>query len=164
MVSRQEGSEVESHRSSASRVKRLQRPARVCYELLSCDCDYESILTRLFANKSAPMAKSLLKKSNRRRFFKRLLRSPKLLLIVSVIVVLTATLIFENKGLWRHIQLQREVDQQQTRQEQLDTEERKVSRQVDQLRNGDTATIERVARERYGMKRPGEVIYRADSK
>ena len=95
---------------------------------------------------------------------RKLLRSPKLLLIISVIVVLTATLIFENKGLWRHIQLQHEVGREEAKQQQLDSLEKSLSKQVGQLQKEDPPTVERIARERYGMKRPGEVIYRADSK
>jgi cell division protein FtsB len=105
------------------------------------------------------MAKTTLKKRLR-----KLLRSPKLLLIFSVIIVLAVTLVFENKGLWRHVQLQHEVNKQRSKEAELDTAEHNLSKQVDQLQKEDPATIERVARERYGMKRPGEVIYRADSK
>lgn len=89
-----------------------------------------------------------------------MLRSPKLLLIFAIIIVLTATLLFANKGLWRHAQLRREISTQQDKQRQLDDEQKVLSKQVDQLKNEDPATLERIAREKYNMKRPGETIYR----
>ncbi len=89
-----------------------------------------------------------------------LLRSPKLLLIFAIIIVLTATLLFANKGLWRHAQLRREISTQQEKQKQLDDEQKVLSKQVDQLKTEDPATLERIAREKYNMRRPGETIYR----
>jgi len=91
---------------------------------------------------------------------RRLLRSPKLLLIFSIIFVLTATLFFANKGLWRHAQLRREIGTQQAKQKVLDDEQKILSKQVEQLKTEDPATLERIAREKYNMKRPGETIYR----
>jgi cell division protein FtsB len=101
----------------------------------------------------------LAKKSIKSRI-RKLLRSPKLLLIFSIILVLTATLLFANKGLWRHAKLRSEISSQQAKQKQLDDEQKILSKQVDQLKSEDPATIERIAREKYNMKRPGETIYR----
>ena len=105
------------------------------------------------------MAKIALKKRLR-----KLLRSPKLLLIFSIIIVLAITLVFENKGLWRHVKLKQEVSGQETKLRELDEQEKSVAKQVDQLQKQDPTTVERIARERYGMKRPGKTIYRADTK
>ena len=105
------------------------------------------------------MAKIALKKRLR-----KLLRSPKLLLIFSIIIVLAITLVFENKGLWRHVKLKQEVSGQETKLRELDEQEKSVAKQVDKLQKQDPTTVERIARERYGMKRPGETIYRADTK
>ena len=102
-----------------------------------------------------PLAKKTFQKRLR-----TLLRSPKLLLIFGIIVMLTATMIFANKGLWRHVQLRREISSEQEKQAKLDTTEKSLRKQVDQLQKEDPTTIERVARERYGMKKPGETIYR----
>jgi len=88
------------------------------------------------------------------------LRSPKRLLIASVLLVLAGTLLFANKGLWRHAQLMHEIDGQQRKQQQLDKDEQVLTKQVGQLKNEDPATLERIAREKYGMKRQGETIYR----
>jgi cell division protein FtsB len=91
---------------------------------------------------------------------RKILKSPKLLLISATILVLGATLLFANKGIWRHVMLRQEVATLSTRSEALDKEEATLQTRVGLLQKGDAALIERVARERYHMKKPGEIIYR----
>jgi len=100
------------------------------------------------------MAKPPLKKRLR-----KLLRSPKLLLISGVLIVLSTTLLFANKGLWRHVQLRHEIAVEEANLAKLEVEEKAVQKQVDLLKKEDPSTIERIARERYAMQRPGEEIY-----
>ncbi|MEO6940677.1 MAG: septum formation initiator family protein [Candidatus Kapaibacterium sp.] len=95
---------------------------------------------------------------------RKLLRSPKLLLVTSVVLVLAATLLFANKGLWRHAKLHHDISIEQEKSQKLGNQEQEISKQVDQLKKEDPATTERIARERYQLKRPGEVIYREESK
>jgi|SRR5665213_2033855 len=92
---------------------------------------------------------------------KRILRSPRLLLITGILTVLATTLLFANKGLWRHMELQHQIAERQATLAKLQTDEESVSRNVALLKLEDASTIERIARERYGMKRPGETIYQA---
>lgn len=102
------------------------------------------------------MARTTIKKR-----LKRILRSPQSLLITGILTVLTATLLFANKGLWRNIELHREISSQRAQLAKLTTDEQNLTRQVNLLKLDDASTIERIARERYGMKRPGEIIYTA---
>ena len=101
------------------------------------------------------MAKQPLKKR-----LKKIIRNPRLLLITGVLGVLGATLLFANKGLWRHIALKHEINERKGRLAELAAQEEVVDRHIALLRMEDNSTIERIARERYSMKRPGETIYR----
>jgi len=92
---------------------------------------------------------------------KRILRSPRLLLITGILTVLSMTLLFANKGLWRHLELQHQISERQATLAKLQGDEESVSRNVALLKLEDASTIERIARERYGMKRPGETIYQS---
>jgi cell division protein FtsB len=91
---------------------------------------------------------------------KKILRSPKLLLIAATILVLSATLLFANKGIWRHIALRHEVNTLQDESNVLAAEERGLIARVDLLTKEDPMVVERVARERYHLKRRGETVYR----
>jgi cell division protein FtsB len=82
------------------------------------------------------------------------------MLISSILVVLSATLLFANKGLWRHITLRHEVSERKEQLAKLQTDEELVGRAVALLRLEDPSTIERIARERINMRRAGETIYR----
>jgi cell division protein FtsB len=101
------------------------------------------------------MARTSLKKR-----MKRILRSPRLLLITAILTVLSTTLLFANKGIWRHVTIRHEVSEKRTYLAHLQGDEESVTRGVNLLKLEDASTIERIARERYDMKRPGETIYR----
>ena len=103
------------------------------------------------------MARITLKKR-----LKRILRSPRLLLITGILTVLTATLLFANKGLWRNIELRHQIASRHAELAKLNADEESVARAVTLLKLEDASTIERIARERYGMKRPGEIIYKSE--
>lgn len=75
--------------------------------------------------------------------------------------MLGATLLFANKGLWRHMSLRHEINDRKERLAKLQTQEEVVDRHIALLKMEDASTIERIARERYNMKRPGETIFRA---
>ena len=91
---------------------------------------------------------------------KRILKSPRHLLITGILVVLSTTLLFANKGLWRHVSLRHDIAVRNAQLAKLNVDEAAVTRQITFLRMEDANTIERIARERYNMKRPGETIYR----
>jgi cell division protein FtsB len=81
------------------------------------------------------------------------------LLITGILTVLTTTLLFANKGLWRHLEIRHQVSDRRAQLAKLQQDEANVTRAVTLLKLEDASTIERIARERYGMKRPGETIY-----
>jgi len=91
---------------------------------------------------------------------RKILKTPKLLLITATILVLSTTLLFANKGIWRHVSLRRDVSSLQTEDASLDKEESKLKQKVDDLSKEDPNMIERIARERYHLKKSGEIIYR----
>ena len=91
---------------------------------------------------------------------KRILKSPKLLLITAILVVLSTSLLLSNKGLWRHLTLRHEISVRQDEMTKLEEDEAGVMKHIALLRAEDQNTIERIARERYNLKKPGELIYR----
>jgi cell division protein FtsB len=105
------------------------------------------------------MSKLVLKKRIR-----KILKTPKLLLITATILVLSTTLLFANKGIWRHVSLHRDVSALRTQDASLDVEEQKLQARVDLLTKEDPTTIERIARERYHLKKRDEIIYREGKK
>jgi len=94
---------------------------------------------------------------------RKILKTPKLLLISATILVLSTTLLFANKGIWRHVALRRDVSNLGTENDALDTEEAKLKTKVDALAKEDPNMIERIARERYHLKQRDAIIYRADN-
>lgn len=93
---------------------------------------------------------------------KKILKSPKLLLIAAVIMTISATLLFANKGIWRHVSLRHDVSNRQAEISALLLEEKQLTSRVDLLAKEEPTMIERIARERYHLKRHGESIYRED--
>jgi cell division protein FtsB len=108
------------------------------------------------------MAQSAPQPSALKKRIRKVLRKPKLLLLSSVLVVLCATLLFANKGIWRHIALRSEISDLNEIEATMTTEEAHLNEQVARLKNEDAVTIERIARERYNMKKDGEIIFRLE--
>jgi cell division protein FtsB len=72
---------------------------------------------------------------------------------------LLLSLFFSDMGLLKHrtmIQVQRRLEEEQ---ETLTDENERLRQEIKALRS-DPAAIERAARERLGMSRPGEIVYR----
>lgn len=65
---------------------------------------------------------------------------------------------FDNHSLLTRYQLHKQHTELLKRIELLKEETRKVEQKIEALEN-DPAQLERIAREEYGMRRPGEVIY-----
>src|SRR5687767_4068615 len=110
------------------------------------------------AHSSAPQPSAFKKR------IRKILRKPKLLLLSSVLVVLCMTLLFANKGIWRHIALSSEISDLREIEATMAVEEAHLNAQVGRLKNEDVVTIERIARERYNMKKDGEIIFRLEEK
>ncbi len=94
-----------------------------------------------------------------RDILKKALKDKKRTLIVIASLVLVVYLTFDNKGVLARIRLEsqkRELDQKIL---QAEAETKALHAQIKALQ-GDRKTIEKIAREKYGMARNGETIYR----
>lgn len=94
---------------------------------------------------------------------RKILKTPKLLLITATILVLSTTLLFANKGIWRHVSLRRDVSNLQTEDASTVNEEKMLQARVDLLAKEDPTMIERIARERFHLKKRDEIIYRMEA-
>ena len=95
---------------------------------------------------------------------RKILKTPKLLLISATILVLSTTLLFANKGIWRHVALRRDVSNLTVENALLDNEEHRLQSRVELLSKEDVTMIERIARERYHLKKNDEIIYREEKR
>ena len=87
----------------------------------------------------------------------------KILLLLLLIPVLLFIL-FNNKGLWQRFQLEREKDKINEMIKSEEERQKEYQQEIEALKT-DNKKIEKVAREKYNMKRPGETIYkRKDNK
>lgn len=68
---------------------------------------------------------------------------------------------FDSHSILRRVGYARELDRLSLENEQLAAENEQLSAQIE--RGLDDETLERVAREEYGMRRPGERVYRVET-
>lgn len=68
---------------------------------------------------------------------------------------------FDSHSVFRRMSYAHELDRLTIENEELAAENEALAAQVE--RGLDDATLERVAREQYGMRRPGERVYRVES-
>jgi cell division protein FtsB len=94
-----------------------------------------------------------------RSALRKLLRNRKLLFGLSLGIPLAGVVLFGNHGLVRRARL---LDEKATLQLRILEQEKEIARLGAESRalDGDRKTIERVAREKYGMARAGETVYR----
>lgn len=81
------------------------------------------------------------------------------LLSILVIFLILWFGFFDTFSVWNRFQLEMEKRSLVNRTEQLVTETEALRVKMESLRNN-PALIERIAREQYGMRRPGETVYR----
>ena len=93
------------------------------------------------------------------KFFQKLWSNRKLSAVLLVVIVGVIFALFSNRGVLQRVRLEKEksawkekIDEEMREQERL----RKLSSDLDTGR----FAIEKVAREEYGMIRPGEKVYR----
>ena len=81
--------------------------------------------------------------------------------LLALAAVLGWLAFFDSHSLLRRAQYTYEVHRLRSENERLEAENERLARQV---RTGlSDATVERVAREQYGMRRPGETVYRTET-
>jgi cell division protein FtsB len=92
---------------------------------------------------------------------KKLLRNKKLLLICGVTVVLGGYVMFGNRGILQRVRLQHQKAELEAKIRQAQEETKTLQSQSKAL-DGDKKAIEKVAREKYGMVREGEKVYKVN--
>jgi cell division protein FtsB len=66
-------------------------------------------------------------------------------------------------SLWTRYQLNQRYENLQQKTEQLEADTKLIKKKIDNL-STDPALLERIAREEYGMKKEGELIYKIKEK
>ena len=79
------------------------------------------------------------------------------ILLISVVMIVYLT--FDNKGVIARIRLESQKKQLEEQIVQAEAQTKELHAQIKAL-EGDKKTIEKIAREKYGMARVGETVYR----
>ncbi len=83
------------------------------------------------------------------------------LLLVGLIALAAWVLFFDSHSVLRRVGYARDLDRLTEENAALDAENARLATDVAQ--GLDAETVERVAREQYGMRRPGERVYRVQT-
>ncbi len=86
-------------------------------------------------------------------------RRPQLLIVILAGVLLGTYILFNNKGLVTRVRLEVERKDVAEKVQRAEKETKQLQAQLKAL-EGDKKTIEKIARERHGMAREGETVYR----
>jgi len=109
------------------------------------------------------MDEQYLRKVRKKSFLQHLIRGvwKKRLIRYTLIIVLPVFLfmMFSNKGILQRIRLEDQKKEMQARILEAQREQQQLQQQSKALDN-DPKTIEKVAREKYGMIREGETVYK----
>lgn len=73
-----------------------------------------------------------------------------------ILIVGLFYLLFNDFGFYRYQKLSNEIDELNSRIENLQNENKKLGDQIDSIRRKEPSKIEKIAREKYDMIRPGE--------
>jgi cell division protein FtsB len=90
---------------------------------------------------------------------KKLLRSPRRVIVALGACLLLFYMLFNNKGIIKRIQLERDATVMAEKVATAKEETKALIAQINALEK-EKKIIERIARERYGMIREGETVYR----
>jgi cell division protein FtsB len=102
--------------------------------------------------------KSRKKESRLLKILVRPLRSKRVVLILVVLIPTLAFITFSNKGIIQRLKLEAEKREWEQKNKQAQLQEKRLKEEIKALES-DLGTIERIARERYGMVREGETVY-----
>ncbi len=83
------------------------------------------------------------------------------LLLAGALGLVLWVALFDSHSLWRRASYARQLDRLTEENAVLTTENAALAAQI--AHGLDAETVERVAREQYGMRRPGERVYRVES-
>jgi cell division protein FtsB len=101
------------------------------------------------------------KRFDPKALLKKLLKNKKLMIVLAVAVPLVAYLLFGNRGILQRIRYQQQKTELQGKIREAEQETKDLQSQSKAL-DGDKKEIEKVARERYGMVREGEKVYKVN--
>jgi cell division protein FtsB len=93
------------------------------------------------------------------RMFLRPLRNKRILVTLIVLLPILLFVTFSSKGIIRRLKLEGEKRRWQEKIREAQLEEKRLQEEIKALEN-DLGMIEKIARERYGMVREGETVYR----
>lgn len=102
----------------------------------------------------APRSKGRLKK-----IIQHLLRNRRKMFFLVGTIVLSVYLLFDNKGIVKRVRLELQQRDMVAKVDGARKETKRLQAQLKAL-EGDKKTIEKIAREKYGMAREGETIYK----
>ncbi len=94
---------------------------------------------------------------------RKIARNRRLMLLLIVGVPLGLYLVFGNRGVIQRVRLEKQKTSLENQIRDEEAESRKLEAQSKAL-DGDKKEIEKVARERYGMTREGETVYKVKRK
>lgn len=87
-------------------------------------------------------------------------------LIIYVVVVALAVffLVFNDSGYIKYLKVKGDKENLETDTTSIRAENKRLEGEIDSLKRNEPAKIERLAREKYNMSRPNEVIIRVEKK
>ena len=109
------------------------------------------------------MEENFYRKPRKRQWFKqiaaRAAKNKRLTILLAIGFVLGLYVLFHNKGVIARIRLEA---QQKTMEQKIKVAQEENAHLQNQIKalEGDKKTIEKIAREKYGMAREGETVYR----
>ncbi len=96
-----------------------------------------------------------------RALLKKVLRNKQATFVVLFGVMVAGFIVFGNHGILQRIHLSQQKAEMERKIREADAETRALQAQSKAL-DSDTKAVEKVARERYGMARQGEKVYKVD--
>jgi cell division protein FtsB len=103
------------------------------------------------------------KRIDLRAGLRKLLKNRRLMLLLVIGAPIVLYVFFGPRGVMKRVQLQREKTTLEGQIRAAEAEERILQAQSKAL-DGDKAAIEKVAREKYGMVKEGETVYKVNRK
>ena len=94
-----------------------------------------------------------------KNIFRYLYHRRKMLLYLLVLLVIVIYAVFGKKGILQRVELEMENEELRTKLKEEQEKTIMLQKQIDELKSSDKE-IEKVAREKYGMLKEGEEIYK----
>lgn len=112
---------------------------------------------------SADVLRKIRKKADLRALFSKLWTNKRLSIVLIIALILLLYILFNNQGVIQRIRLEEERKEMLLKIQRAEQEQKQLQEQSKAL-EGDKKAVEKVAREKYGMVREGEKVYRVAPK